>query len=271
MMSDFEDDVPPVLESKPAPAAPPPNTSLLARLLNVLSVPGQVFEEVRAARHSVWNWLVPLPAYALSLAVFAAVFVSIPSMEKMWTEQISKKRTEQAAALTDAVKAGKIKQDAADDALAGMDWVSRPKVVKSLALAGGLFYGLFRVFWWAGVLWFLARVVIKTPIPYGKALEVVGLASVVAVIGNLALVALMLDFNKTFADGFALTVTDFASSNHQLLVATILQVFKFWLIAVLGTGLARLTGVTWMRATFLVITYWMGTELLQLVLGIGLG
>jgi hypothetical protein len=269
MMPDFEDDLPPVLESKPAPATPPPNTSLLARLLNVLAMPGQVFEEVRASRHSFWNWLVPLPVYALSLAVFTVVFFSIPTVQKMVAEQQSKMRIAQASSLAESVKSGTIKQADADKALASMDWLSRTDVMKSFVLAGGFFFGLFRVFWWTAVLWFLARAVIKQPIRFSKALEVVGLASVVAVIGNIAVVALTVDFGKAFADGFAFNVTDFSSSNHQMLVGTVQNALNFWLIAVLGTGLARLTGTSWMRGTFLVVTYWLASEFLLLLLGVG--
>ncbi len=235
--------------------------SLLARLLNVLAIPGQVFEEVRATRHSVWNWLVPVPVYAVSLALFTVVFFSIPTIQKMWTEQQAKMRQTQASSLADDVKAGKVKQADADQTLAAMDSLARPRVVKSVALAGGFGLGVVRVFWWAFVLWLLARTILKVPIPFGKALEVAGLASVVA---------LTVDFAKTFSDGgFALSVTDFASSRHQMLVAVAQNALNFWLIAVLGTGLARLTGLPWIRGAFLVVTYWIATEFLLLVLGVG--
>ena len=270
MMSDFENDLPPVLESKPAPVAPPPSTSLLARLLNVLAIPGQVFEEVRATRHSIWNWLVPIPVYAVSLALFTVVFFSMPVIQKMWTEQQSKMRAAQAASMADAVKSGTVKQADADSALAAMDSLSRPRVVKSVALAGGFCFGLVRVFWWAFVLWFLARVVLKLPIRYGKALEVSGLASVVALVGNVAVVALTVDFGKTFSGGsLVLAVADVEATRSQLVVALVQNALNFWLIAVLGTGLARLTGVPWFRGAFLVVTYWIGTEFLLLLLGAG--
>ena len=268
-MPDFEADLPPVLESNPAPA-PPPGTSLLARLLNVLAIPGQVFEEVRATRHSVWNWLVPVPVYAVSLALFTVVFFSIPTIQKLWTEQQSKMRQTQASSLAEDVKSGKLKQADADQTLAAMDSLLRPRVVKTVALAGGFCFGMARVCWWAFVLWLLARTILKVPIPFGKALEVAGLASVVALIGNVAVVALTVDFAKTFSDGgFALSVTDFASSRHQMLVAVAQNALNFWLIAVLGTGLARLTGLPWIRGAFLVVAYWIASEFLLLVLGIG--
>ncbi len=270
-MSEFDDEIPPVLEPKPAPAAPaPPSTSLLARLLNIIAMPSQVFEEVRASRHSVWNWLVPVPIYAASLALFTLVFFSIPKVQEMWTEQQAKVRQAQAASLADEVKAGKLKQAEADQALSVMDALSRPRVVKSVAMAGGFGFGVVRVFWWALVLWFLARSVLKLPIHYGKALEVAGLASVVAVIGNVAVVALTVDFGKTFSDGsFALSVSDFTSSSHQMLVAVAQNALNFWLIAVLAAGLARLTGVPWFRSAFMVVTYWIGSEFLLLLLGAG--
>lgn len=269
MMTDFEDNLPPVLESKPAPPPPPPQTSFLARLLNVLAMPGHVFEEVRTSRHSVWNWLVPLPAYAVSLALFAAVFLSIPSVQKLWTEQQSKMRAAQASSYAEAVKAGTLKQVEADKALAALDEFSKPRVMQGLALGFGFLFGLVRTFWWTAVLWFLARAVIKQPVRFFKMLEVVGLASVIAVIGNIAVIALTLDFGKTFADGVTVTAGDFSSENHQTLVALLQNALNFWLIAVLGTGLARLTGATWMRSTFLVVTYWVMTEFLLLLLGAG--
>lgn len=268
-MPDLEDNLPPVLESKPASPPPPPQTSFIARVLNVLAMPGHVFEEVRASRHSVWNWLVPLPAYAVSLALFAAVFLSVPSVQKLWTEQQSKMRAAQTSSLADAVKSGTITQAKADEALASLDQFSKPRVMQALALGFGFLFGVARTFWWTAALWFLARAVIKQPVRFFKMLEVVGLASVVAIIGNLAVVALTLDFGKTFGDGFNLTATDFASKNHQTLLALVQNTLNFWLIAVLGTGLARLTGTTWMRCTFLVVTYWVMTEFLLLLLGAG--
>ena len=268
-MPDFEDDLPPVLESKPAPA-PPPSTSLLARLLNVLAIPGQVFEEVRASRHSVWNWLVPIPIYAVSFALFTVVFFSMPTIQKMLAEQQSKMRQTQASSLAEDVKAGKLKQADVDQALSVMDSLSQPRVVKSAVLAGGFCFGVVRVFWWAFVLWFFARAILKMPIHFGKALEVAGLASVIALIGNIAVVALTVNFGETFSGGgFALVVTDFTSTGHQMLVAVAQNALNFWLIAVLGTGLARLTGLPWIRGAFLVVTYWIVSEFLLLVLGMG--
>lgn len=271
-MSESENPLPPVLGPKPAPILPPPSSPLFARLLNVLAIPGHVFEEVRASRHSIGNWLVPVPLYAISLALFALTFVSMPAIQKLWDEQASKLRATQSAELAKEVEAGKIKQADADLALAQTEWMSQPAVLKGGAVLGGFGFGIARVFWWAFVLWLLARLVLRTPIPYGKALEVAGLATVVGFIGNMAVVALTVEFGKSFADGaLAWSVSDFKSERHQLLVSGLQYALNFWLIAVLGTGLARLTQMPWIRGAFLVATYWLASEFLLLLLAAGLG
>ena len=60
-----------------------------------------------------------------------------------------------------------------------------------------------------------------------------------------------------------------SGEGRTALVAVAQNALNFWLIAVLGTGLARLTGVPWVRGAFLVVAYWMASEFLLLVLGIG--
>ena len=66
MMFDFENDLPPVLNQNRRPFRRHPARRCWRGLLNVLAIPVGVFEEVRDTRHSVWNWLVPVPLYAIS-------------------------------------------------------------------------------------------------------------------------------------------------------------------------------------------------------------
>ena len=270
-MSDFENDLPPVLESKPSRVAPPPPvTPLLARLMNVIAIPGRVFEEVRVSRHSVWNWLVPAPLYALSLALFTVAVTSMPSNQKWFGEQMATMRAGQSADMADSVKSGKATQADADRMLAFTDAISSPRVLKIAGLVVGLGFGVVRVFWWAFVLWILARTVFKLPVPFGKTLEVAGLSSVAATLGNLLLLALLVNFGESFSGGgVSLVVEDMASTSRQMLVAVAMNGMNFWLIALLGVGLARLAGLPWARGVFLLAAYWIATEFLMLALGAG--
>lgn len=268
-MTEFNDDKPPVLNARPAPPAAP-RSPLFARLLNVIAVPGHVFEEVRRSRHSAGNWLLTLPTYALSLGLFAAAVFSTPTIQSMFEQVKLEWRKAQSEQLTEQVKAKRITQADADETMRLLEFIARPDVAKLFAAGTGCVVGIARILWWALVIRFLAAAALRTRVSFGKAMEVVGLASVVAIVGNLAIVTLAVDFGKTFSsEGFTLTVNDFARSGNQVVVALLQNGLNFWLVAVLGTGLARLTDQPWLRGMFLIGIYWIATDLILLALGAG--
>ena len=259
-----------MLEPKPAPVAPPPSSSLLARLLNIFAIPGQVFEEVRHARHSIGNWLLPTLLCAIALGVSGYVVLSTPTVWKEITTRQAKLREREASTLAELVQAGKTTQAEADKVLETFDTVTQPAVMKGAAATGGFTIGLVRVFWWGFVLWLLARGFLRSPIRYGKALEVAGLASMIDLLIRIVTLVLMVNFGKSFgAAGFSLAVSDFGGSGIQTVVAVALNLGTFWLVGVLGVGLGRLTGAPWFRAAFPVLAYWMASEFLLLLLGWG--
>jgi hypothetical protein len=101
-------------------------------------------------------------------------------------------------------------------------------------------------------------------------MEVAGLASMVALLSTVIMLALTVNIGESFgASGFALSVTDITATDHRTLAALVLNGVNFWMVAVLGTGLARLTGVPWFRATFLVVAYWLLSDLFLLLIGAG--
>lgn len=264
-MPELEPELPPVLPPAPAPL-PRPQSPLLARLLNLFALPGHVFEEVRASRHSMGNWLVPTVLCCVALAVSGYVVVSVPSMGK----SIAKLRERQVTALDEAVKAGKITQADADLSLKAVDALIQPAALKAIAAGGGLVWGGVRLFWWSFVLWLLARAFLRSPIPYGKAMEVAGLSSMIALLSTVVMLVLTVNVGETLGrTGFSLSVTDITAPGHQKLASLVLNGVNFWLVFVLGTGLARLTQAPWFRATFLIVTYWLVSDLLLLLIGAG--
>jgi hypothetical protein len=238
----------------------------LARLLNIFAIPGHVFEEVRVSRHSIGNWLLPTLLCGLALAASGYVVLSIPGVWK----NIPELRERQATALEEAVAAGKITRQEADQSLRMVDALMRPGVLKSIASAAGLFWGAVRLFWWAFVLWLFARAFLRQPIPYPKAMEVAGLASMIALLSTVVMLVLTVNVGESFrASGFALSVSDITASNHRTITSVALNAVNFWMLAVLGLGLARLTGAPWFRATFLIVAYWLVSDLALLAIGAG--
>jgi hypothetical protein len=247
---------PPVLDS-PRDATPPPATSLAARLLNVFAVPGEVFAEVKVGRICIGNWLVPALLSALVAVFTAVVIVSHPAFQR----QLHDLTERQAKAVDQQVKAGKVKQADANRALALVRAITQPGSIKTLASMAVAVVGFARVFWWAFILWLLGRLFLKVRFGYPKALEVAGLGLMISVLGTVVTLLLMVKLPSLFAaQDLALAVSDFDASRKSPLLLGAANVFSFWVVGVLAVGLAKLAGVPFLRAAWLVFAAWLIQE-----------
>lgn len=254
------EDVPPVLEPKPEPVPPPPGTSLLARLLNVFAMPGEVFAEVRASRFHVGNWLVPALLLALVGALYAVVFVSQPAFRQSWHDQ-------QGKVLAQQVKAGLLHQAEADKALA---FYTNPTVLQVGGAGLGAAVSVARVFWWGLALWVLGRRFLQVPVGFLKALEVSGLALMIAVLGGVVSLLLMVNVGKLLSGpSLALSASAWEASPQGDLFLVAACLFFVWQIAVTGVGLSRLANVPFQRAVVLVFIFWCLQEMFLALLGAG--
>ena len=254
---------PPPLPEPPQEPPKPPRTSLAARLLNVFAVPGEVFEEVKTSAISAANWVVPVLLLALTGALSAIVIFSQPAIQQQIREQQAKK-------LETQVQAGKMTRQQADQVMAMVDKFTGPTMLKVFGAMGAVIGSFVRVIWWALVLWLFGKWFLKAQFDFGKTLEVAGLALMISVLGTIVTVLLTVNLARMFATpSLALVVRDFDATrkSHWFLAAA--NVFSFWQVAVLALGLARLAGVPFLRAAFLVFAYWFMQESLFIVTGLG--
>ena len=127
----------------PVPTLPAPASSLAARLTNIFVSPGDVFEEVKVSPPTANNWLVPVLLLAVIGVISTFVIFSQPAMMQQIREQ-------QAKVFDQQVKAGKMTQSQADQAMAMAEKFSGPMmmkisgsigaVVSSSAFSGGRWY-----------------------------------------------------------------------------------------------------------------------------------
>ena len=242
---------------------PPPTTSLAARLLNVFAVPGEVFAEVKASRVCVGNWLAPALLSALAAVITAVVIVSQPAFQR----QIHDLTDRQAKAVEQQVNAGKVKQADADRVMGLVRAVTEPGTLKALASTAVAVVGFARAFWCAFVLWLLGRLFLKVRFGYLKALEVAGLGLMITVLGTIVTLLLMVNLPSLFAtSNLALAISDLNASRKSPLLLGAANVFAFWLMGVLSVGLAKLAGVPFVRAAWLVFAAWIIQESLFVLL-----
>lgn len=211
------------------------------------------------------NWLVPTLLCCIALSVTGYVMLSAPSFQKKLPEL----REQQIKKMEEAVAAGKATRKDADQTIKAVNAIAQPALLKSVAAVGGLIWGVVRLFWWSLILWWLARVFLKQRVPYNKAMEVAGLSSMIALLSMVVMLVLTVKIGESFgATGFTLSVSDITTPEHRTLAYWALNLVNFWNMAILGTGLARLTGVPWFRATILVVAYWLLSDLLLALLGV---
>ena len=245
------------------PPLPPRTTSLAARLLNVFAAPGQVFDEVKTTPLTPLNWLVPMLISAV-LGVLAAVLIfSQPAMVRQLHEQWS----QSAAQL---VKDGKLKPADAEELNALADKVLVPRILQVLFSTAAVVGSVLRVFWWAFLLWLGARIFLQVRVGYLKAAEMAGLATMISVLGVIATLLLVANVGKVFSTpGEVLTAGDLAAQKDSPVLLGTLNVFAFWFIGVMSSGLSRLAEVSFGRAMFLVLGCWLLQELVLICIGLG--
>ncbi len=228
---------------------PSPPMSLPMRMLNVLAAPGEVYEEVRRSGPCTANWLAPALLLIVVSWVASAVLFSQPNIQQQLRDITGQ-------AVEKQVQKMKLPPEQAEKA---RDAAERYGAIgtKISMYAGPPVAGLVTPFFWGLILWGLARLFLKTPLTYMKAVEVVGLAAMISVLDAIVRTLLALAMGNLFASpSLALLVRHFdpQSPTHSLLA--MVNIMTFWLLAVRSVGLSRLTGVTFVRAAAWVFGIW---------------
>jgi hypothetical protein len=252
----------PPLELSPEPASEP--MPVLARMMNVFAVPGEVFANVKHSPNSPASWLLPILVASVVGMVAAVILFSQETI-------IHEVREAQAKAMQQQVEKGTLTQAQADEAMTMIEKFSSPTIMKISGSVGAIVVSFVRVFWWAFALWLLALLLLRVRMPYLKVLEVTGLASLIGTLGILVKLLLQINLGRTSATpSLALAVTEFDPSNKLHLVLGAVNLVQIWMVVVMGVGLARLTNIPLTRAILLVVAFYFLQTSALIMLGAGM-
>jgi hypothetical protein len=240
----------PQLTTEPQPEVPqPPAMSLGGRLLNVFATPGDVFQEVKAAKVSTANWLVPALILIVVSWLSSLVIFSQPSINHQLSEI-----TEQA--IQKQVERSKMSEQQAEQARAmGEKWAGISAKIGAAIVP--VLYGFVTPFFWGLIVWGVGVGLLKAKFPYMKAVEVVGLANMLSVLEVILRTLLVVGLGNLYAStSLVLFVKQFDPQNTVHSLLSVVNVMTFWLLAVRGIGLARLSGASFAKAVAWVFGVW---------------
>ncbi len=230
----------------------------MVRLFNVFAVPGMVFDEVRSSPARFGNWLLPAVLWAAAVAAFGLVVVSQPEIQTKLRDNLSQTLEKQVAS-------GKMTQADVTRTKQALEVLVAPAVaVMAMVLS------FLRVFWWAFILWLFGLMFLRARFPYVKALEVVGLAVMISVLGTIVAVLLSVDMGQIFSGQHPdIAAGQSALDRHAKLIAGAGEVFSIWMLVVMSVGLSKLSGAPILRAAWLVFAWWLMQRAFFLMLGAG--
>ncbi len=233
----------------PPEGPPQATTSLPGRLFNVFAVPGEVFDEVRDAKHVTANWVLPAVLAILLGWAGAWLVFSQPSVKQQLTEMTDK-------AIQKQIGKQNLSKEQADQARAVAEKYGDIGQ-KVTAAVIPVVWGFGCPFLWGFILWLVGTKALKGSFEYMKAVEIVGLGNMVGVLETVVKTLLIVVTGNLFAaPGLVLLVGEYNPQNPVHMVLAIFNIMTFWILAVRAVGLARLARCSFGKAAVWVFGIW---------------
>ncbi len=254
----MDESQPPALPEASAVAT----TSLMSRLMNVFAAPGEVFDEVKASAPSLGNWIVPLLLMLATVVASTFLIYSQPAIKQQVMEM-------QEQAFDKQVKEGKMKAEQAEQIKESMEKMP-PILFQLIGVAFVVVGTVVGLFFWGLALWLMGTKGLKGSFSYMKAVESVGLATMIYLLGSIVTALMIVSLGSVNArPALSMLAGEFDMTNKVHILLASVNVFYVWYAVVLAVALARLSGASFGKSAVWLFGYWIGIRLLLTPLGLG--
>lgn len=235
--------------------------SMGSRLFNAFAAPGELFTWLAGRPFSVVNWIVPSALAALVGVIVNIIIFSQPAL-------VDEIRGMQFREIQRRVEQGKMRQQDADQAKEAMNGIGMA-VVRVAAPVVALITAMISPFWWGLFAWLVGRVIFRAPMGYMRGVEIASFAGLIVALGLLVGMFLAVGTGRLLAGphlGCFLSELDLGNRLHLTLVA--LNLFYFWQVGVLATGISKLANRPWLPVAVVFLGLWAGYKGTAILLGL---
>ncbi|MDH4068903.1 MAG: YIP1 family protein [Ignavibacteria bacterium] len=243
--------------------------SFLDKVVNLFASPGELFEEIARTGITARNWLIPWLIYVLITIVTGQILVGNPSLSGQ-LESAMRKQFDQS--VEKSIIAGDMTQEEAEQAFETFASPRSPWF--SLMSAGGtLFLSLAILFLLGLIGWLLGRTAMNATAEFMKVVEVLGMVFIISGVEQVVTMALMLLTDSIYASPSLalLLLPDVNLEDRTHLALAKLNLFTFWIIALVSIGLGKLFYRDSLKVFALVAALWVLWSLFSILEGIGFG
>jgi hypothetical protein len=238
------------------PAAPK-ETSTISKLMNIFVAPGEVFESIKAAPKKSGLWAIPcLLAIVISI-IFVFVVFSDPAIQSQMREMTEKQVESRIAQQNLSPEQAEAARQQASSMMGGT-------MLKIFGIIGSIVYTIGTLLLVSLVLVLVSKIAFKTPVIYGKALEIVGPSLMTNfVLGSIVSMLTILAMGSIHATpGLGLAISQFDPENKVHVLLSSVNIFTIWYLAVLSIGLGKLASVKTGKAAIWIFGIWVVWTLL---------
>lgn len=222
------------------------NTDAMA---GIFTSPSETFETIADTQKKNY-WLLPMIISILIGLVTTFLFMSDAELVSKTMEKQKQKMMEK---FEENVKEGKMTQEDVDKAMESMD----PKGMFFKILGfGGAVIGPFIILLLLSVVYLLALKILKANFDFTNILNVVGLAMLIAAVGNLLSMVISILKGNFSTLGPSLFFNEDSIGEKTYTFLTKLDLFSVWFYAVIAVGLSRISRTDILKTTGIAFGVW---------------
>jgi hypothetical protein len=218
-------------------------------ITGVITAPGETFETIANTPRKNY-WIIPvLISIVLGLISTFMFMQDAELVDKLMDKQKNKMREK----FEESIKQGKMTKEDADKAIESMN--PKGTFFKIIGF-GGAAVGPFIILLLLSVVYLIALKIMKAQFEFTNILNVVGLALLIATVGNLISMVVSIIKGDLSTLGLSLFVSESSIGEKMYSLISKIDIFYIWFYVVIAIGLSKIARIKMLKSVIVVFFVW---------------